>query len=101
MVLAKLAAYVSLWFQQFCDGRVFRLKPEFCSGQADFGQAGPNRRLAGDERRTAGRTTLLAVPVSEQRAFFGNAVNVGGLIAHDAVVVGAHIEPANVITPYD
>src|SRR4029077_9636075 len=34
-------------------------------------------------------------------ALFGNAINVGRPIAHDAQVVGADIEPANIVAPDD
>ncbi len=101
VVLAELAADVALRFEQFGDGRIFGLQAEFRSGQADLGQAGANRRLAGDERGAAGGTALLAIPVGEHRAFFGDAVDVRGPIPHDAVVVGADVEPADVIAPDD
>src|SRR5262249_3826345 len=45
--------------------------------------------------------TLLAVPVGEQRAFPGNAVDVGSAVAHNAKVVGAEVEPSDVISPDD
>ena len=72
-------------------------EPEFRARQADLGQAGADRRLAGDEGRAAGRAALLAVPVGEDRAFLADAVDVGRAVAHDAHVVGADIEPADVV----
>ena len=48
-----------------------------------------------------GCAALLAVPVGEHRAFFGDAVDVRRTVAHDSVVVGADIEPANIISPDD
>jgi hypothetical protein len=44
-------------------------------------------------------TALLTVPVSEHRAFFGDAIDVRRAVAHDAVVVGTDIVPADVIAP--
>jgi len=41
--------------------------------------------------------TLLAVEVREHRAFFGDAIEVGRAIAHDAVVVATEVEPADVV----
>src|SRR5262249_24353 len=49
----------------------------------------------------AGGTALLAVPVGEHRAVLRDTINVRRAITHDAVVVGADIEPANVIAPDD
>ncbi len=62
-----------------------------------FGEAGADRRLSGDERRASRRATLLAVEVCEHRTFFGDPVDVGRPISHQAVVVAARVEPANVV----
>ena len=51
-------------------------RPEVGAGQPDLGEAGADRRLAGDERGAAGGAALLAVPVGEHRAFLGDAVDV-------------------------
>ena len=74
-----------------------RAKAKFGAGQADLGQAGADRRLAGDEGGAAGGAALLAVPVGEDRAFSADAVDVGRAVAHDPHVVGADIEPADVV----
>jgi hypothetical protein len=71
------------------------------AGQADLGQAGADRRLAGDEGGAARGAALLAVPVGEERAFRGDAVDVGRAVAHHAVVVGADVELADVVAPDD
>ncbi|MFT7288835.1 MAG: hypothetical protein ACI87W_002958 [Halieaceae bacterium] len=42
---------------------------------------------------------MLAIPVRKHDAFFGDAVDVGGLVTHHALVVRADIEPADVVTP--
>src|SRR5215467_15433261 len=44
---------------------------------------------------------LLAVPICKQRAFFGDAIDVGRAVPHDAMVVGADIEPSDVVSPDD
>ena len=77
------------------------LQAEVRAGQADLGQAGADRRLPGDERRAAGGAALLAVPVGEVRTLLGDAVDVRGAIPHDAVVVRADVEPADVVAPDD
>src|SRR6185295_161863 len=101
MVLAKLTANVAMRFEHVGDGRVFRLKTKFCSRQADLCQAGPNWRLPGNECGSTGGTALLGIPVGEHCTFPGDTVNVGGLVPHDPVVVGADVEPANIISPDD
>ena len=55
----------------------------------------------GDECGAAGGAALLAVPVGEQRAFLGDAVDVGRFVAHHALIVGADVEAADVVTPDD
>src|SRR5271170_6289561 len=97
MILTELAAHIALRLEQFSDGRIFRLQAEFGSGQADFGEAGANRRLTGDEGCPSGGATLLAIPVGEHRALLGDAVDIRGTITHDAMVVGADVVPANIV----
>ena len=101
VVLAELAGGVAERLEQIGERRVFLLQPLGRARQADLGEAGANRRLPGDERRAAGGAALLAVPVGEQRAFLGDAVDVGRLVAHHAQVVGADVELADVIAPDD
>ena len=48
-----------------------------------------------------GGAGLLAVVVGEQRAFLRDTVNVGRLVAHHALVVGADVPVADVIAPDD
>ena len=55
----------------------------------------------GDERGATGGAALLTVPVREQRALLGEAVDIGRLVAHHAQVVGADVEAADVIAPDD
>ena len=101
VVLAELSGHVAERLEQVGDGRILRLEAHLGAGQADLGQAGADRRLARDERSAAGGAALLAVPIREHRAFLGDAIDVRGLVAHDAVVVGADIEPADVVAPDD
>ena len=68
MVLAELAGRVAERLQQLGDRRILRLKPDGRARQADLGQAGAERRLAGDEGGAPGGAALLAVPVGEQIA---------------------------------
>jgi hypothetical protein len=72
---------------------------EFSTWHADLGQTGTDRRLSGDEGRPTGCTALLAVSVSEHRAFFGDAIDVRRAVTHDAVTVGTDIVPADIVAP--
>ena len=75
------------------------MRPEtkFCTRQTDLGEAGANRRLSGDESSAASGAALLAIPVSKNGAFLADPVDVGRAIAHNAHVVGADIEPTDVV----
>ncbi len=101
VVLAELRGHVALRLEQLGDRDVACLQPFLRARQADLEVAGAEAALPGDERGAAGGAALLAVPVGEQRAFFGDAVDVGGFVTHHALVVGADIEPADVIAPDD
>ena len=101
VVLAELRGHVALLLEQFGDRHVTCLQSFLRAGQADLEHAGPEPRLAGDETRTAGRAALLAVPVGEQRAFLRDAIDVRRLVAHHAVVVGADVPVADVVSPQD
>jgi len=57
--------------------------------------------LAHEEGCTAGGATLLGVVVGEYHSFFGNTINVGRLVAHQAFGVGADVALPDVITPDD
>ena len=39
--------------------------------------------------------------VSEKRSLSGDAIDVGGLVSHDRVVVCAQVRPTDIITPDD
>ena len=75
--------------------------PSSAPGQADLGQAGAEHRLAHDERRPAGSAGLLAVVVGEHHAFVGDPVDVGRLVAHQAMRVGRDVRLADIVAPDD
>jgi hypothetical protein len=92
VVLAELARLVALRLEQLGERHIARL-------QAFLEQAGAEGRLSSDERRAPCRAALLAVPVGEQRAVFGDAVDIGRLVAHHALVIGTDVPVADVIAP--
>ena len=97
MVLAELAGGVAHRLQQHGNGRVFRAHAFRRTGQAHLGKARAQGALAGDEGGTAGGAGIFAIGIGEDRAFFGDAVNIGRAIAHHAHVVGRDIGPADII----
>src|SRR5436189_5382988 len=99
MVLSKLTGGIAERLQQFSDSGVFRLKSDRCAGQSHFGQAGAEWILATDEGGTSGSAALLAVVVGKGDAFVGDAINVGGSIAHHAAAEMTDIPSADVIAP--
>jgi hypothetical protein len=61
MVLAELRGHVALRLEQLGEREVPRLNPLLRAGHADLEQAGAKAGLTGDEARTSGGATLLAV----------------------------------------
>jgi hypothetical protein len=101
VVLAELSGGVALRLQQTGDRRVLRTHPDRRAGDPDLRQAGAKHALAHNERRPAGGAALLAIPVGEQHPFVGDAVDIRGAVAHDAVAVAAQVRHSDVVTPDD
>ena len=99
VILAVLRRHVALAFQQAGNRGVGLHQAFLGARQAHLEQAGADGRLARQEGGAAGGAALLAVPVGEQRTLSGDPVDVGGLVAHDAQVVGAGVVPADVVAP--
>ncbi|MCY1463451.1 hypothetical protein D9M71_813500 [compost metagenome] len=97
VVLAELAGGIAEVLEELPDGGIFEAQAQGGAGHADLGQAGADRRLAGDEGGAAGGAALLAVEVGEVGTLARDAVDVRRAVAHDAVVVAADVEPADVI----
>ena len=101
MVLAELAGGVALLLEEVRKSRRPVWNALRRAGHADSQQASAERMLAEDKGGAASGARLLGVSVSEQRTFLGDAINVGRLVAHDAMVVGAYVVDTNVIAPND
>ena len=97
VVLAELAGGVAERLETSATLGSSARKPDVGARQTDLGQPRADRRLSGDEGGASGGAALFAVPVGEHRAFFGDAVDVRRAVAHHAVIVGAHVEPADVV----
>ena len=101
MVLAELAGGVALALEQLRDGHVAGLKALRGARHADFGVAGAQSALAGDERGAPRCAALLGVIVGEDHAFLGDTINVWRLEAHQSHRVGADIGLPDIVAPDD
>src|SRR5882672_6336188 len=101
MVLPELAGQIALGLEQLGNRDVPRLQTFLRARQADLEHARAKTGLAGDEAGAPGGAALLTIPVREHRPFLDDAINVGRLIAHLAVVVRGDIPPADVVDPED
>ena len=101
VVLAELSGGVPQRLEQRRDRRVLGGHADVDARHTDFGQAGAIDALAGDERGAAGGAALLTVRVGEAHALGGDAVDVGGAIAHQSVAVATEVGDPDVVTPDD
>ena len=99
VVFSKLCGGITHRFEHFRDCRVFCIQPLISAWQTDFTVAGPGDALPGNEGGSACSTTLFGVIVGKHHAFTGKAVNVGSLVPHDTMRIGADVAPADVIAP--
>ena len=98
MVLAELAGGVAHRLQDRGDGRHLRGQPDWRTCLADGRQPGADRELAGDEVGPAGGAARLGVVVGEEHALRGEPIEVRRPAGHDAAVIGADVEPADVVS---
>jgi hypothetical protein len=91
VVLAELTGRVTPCLEQAGDGRILLAHALFGARQTHLGETGAKYALAGNERGSAGGARLLAVVVGKGHALTGNAVNVRGLVADQAMGVGADV----------
>ncbi len=97
MILAEFRGRVTEMFQQPSEGRHLFADADRVVGQTHHMQTGSDRKLAGDERRSTRGAAGLGVIVGEAHAFRGDAVDIGRIAAHHAVVVAAQVRPTQVV----
>ena len=101
VVLAELAGGVAHRLQARWRWWALRGQADIGAGLADGGHSGADRQLAGDEVGAAGGAARLGVVVGEAHAFRGEPVEVRRLARHDTLVVGADVEPADIVAHDD
>ena len=101
VVLAELAGRVAERLESFRDGHVLGTETQVGSGQTHLRKSGTQRRLSGDERGAACRTTLLGIVVGEHHAFASDTVYIRRAIAHHTERIGADIGLADIVAHDD
>src|SRR5262245_56150594 len=101
MILAELSGGVAQRFERLGNGDVALLQANGGAWNADLGETGAQTGLAGDERRSTGGATILRIVVGEQHAFLGDAINIGSLIPHQPVCIGADVRLPDIVTEDD
>ena len=101
MVLAELAGGVAHRFEQKRRRHRLLRHADVGAGLADRGEPGAQRNLPGDEVGAAGGAARFGVVVGEAHAVGGELVEVRRLAGHDALVIGADIEPADIVAHDD
>src|SRR5262249_31781893 len=101
MIFAKLTRGIALGFQSGGERSCFSRYSNVCTGLADRRETRADWQFTRYEIRPAGRATCLGIIVSEHHAFRGQLVEVRRSPRHHASMVGADIEPANIVTHDD
>jgi hypothetical protein len=101
VVLAELPGRIAKRLEQLGDGGIVGRPSDVSAGHADLAHAGAVDALPTDERRAAGCAALLTIGVGESHTFVGNAVDVRGGVAHQAVAITTQIADPDVVAPDD
>src|SRR5262245_24565817 len=82
--------------------------PDFWLGGKSLKEARNSRRIVAlaraqrhGETGASSGATLLGISVSKERTLFCDAINIRRLVAHHAVIIGAYVSPADVVSPDD
>ena len=97
MVLAELSGGIALRLERGGNRASLGRHADVGAGLADGRQARAQGDFAGDEGGPARRAAGFGVVVGEQHALRGQLVEVRRLAGHHAPVVGADVEPADVV----
>src|SRR5262249_62267456 len=101
MVLAELTRRVAERFER-CSKRARLVRnTDIGAGLTDCRQSGAERNLPGDEIGAAGGAACFCIIIGEAHAVGGELVEVRRLARHDALMIGADIEPADIVAHDD
>ncbi len=97
VVLAELAGVVAEIQQEFCQRGRARQQRTGGTRKLRHDHARPQRMHAGEECSATRRAALLGIIGHEPRAFIREAVDVGRLPNHEALMVSTHVHDADVV----
>ena len=99
VVFAKLPAGVAAGFEEGSQRHHLIADSLLRAGHPDGEQTGAEGVLPEDEGCPPGGEALLGVPVGKKRSYLRHGVDVGCLVAHHLLVLGADVPVADVVTP--
>jgi len=97
MVLAKLSGRVAHRLECGGDGRRLRRQADIGARLTNRGHSGADRQFASDEIGATGGAARFGIIVGEAHAFRREPIEVRRLSGHDALMVGADIEPPHIV----
>ena len=98
VILAELPGGIAHGLERLGEGDCLVRETDRRASLADRGHSGANRQFTGDEVRSTRRTACLGVVVGEPHAFGSHPVQIRRPARHHTLVVGADVEPADVVT---
>ena len=97
VVLAELPGGIALRLQSGGQRHCLRRQTDVGASLADRRQASPDRQFARDEVCPTCRTAGFSIVVREAHTFGREPVEVRRLPRHDALVIGADVEPTDIV----
>ena len=101
VVLAELPGFIAHRLEGSGERDSLSREAHVGSGLPHSRQARADRQFAGNEVRPTRRAARLSVVVGEAHALRSQFVEVRRLAGHDALVVGANVEPADIVAHDD
>ncbi len=101
MIFAELPGRIALRLEDGGQGNGLVRQADVGAGLADGGEPGTQRDLAGDEIGAPRRTAGFGVVVGEHHPVGGELVEVRRLARHHAAMIGADVEPADIVAHDD
>jgi hypothetical protein len=101
VVLAELAGGIPASLEQTGDGRFFFTHAKLGAGETDLAEAGAEHTLPHDEGRAPRGAALLAVVVGKDHPLVGDTVDIGCVVPHQALGVGADVGLPDIVAPDD
>ena len=101
MVLAELPGSVAERFEHGGERHRLLREADVRTGLTDCRETGAHRKFAGDEIGAAGGAACFGVVVGKPHAFGRKSVEIGRLPRHDTAMIGADVEPADIVAHDD